>query len=54
MAVADHALYRAKAEGRNRVALIDCDLVEDTAERVLPISAGAQVFALSRLSRSGA
>ena len=54
MAAADHALYRVKAEGRNRVALIECDLVEDAAERVLPISAGAQVFTFSALSRSAA
>jgi diguanylate cyclase (GGDEF)-like protein len=53
MAAADHALYRAKAEGRNRVAVIDCDTVE-TASVAAPIAPGAQVFALSSLSRSAA
>jgi len=54
MAAADQALYRAKAEGRNRVAVIDCDAIGHGGEAAPPIAPDAQVFALSALSRSAA
>jgi diguanylate cyclase (GGDEF)-like protein len=45
MAAADRALYRAKAEGRNRVALVDCDAADDGAPSIVP---DAPVLVLSR------
>lgn len=45
MAAADHALYRAKAEGRNRVALVDCDAADEGAPSIVP---NAPVLVLSR------
>jgi diguanylate cyclase (GGDEF)-like protein len=45
MAAADHALYRAKAEGRNRVALVDCDAAGEGAPSIVP---DAPVLVLSR------
>jgi diguanylate cyclase (GGDEF)-like protein len=48
MAAADRALYRAKAEGRNRVALVDCDETREIAAEQAPsIAPAANVFALS-------
>jgi len=48
MAAADRALYRAKAEGRNRVALIDCDEIREIAAEQAPsIAPATNVFALS-------
>ncbi|TMJ04513.1 MAG: GGDEF domain-containing protein [Alphaproteobacteria bacterium] len=52
MAAADHALYRAKAGGRNRIAVIDCGI--SAVEPGASIAPAAQVFALSALSRSAA
>jgi diguanylate cyclase (GGDEF)-like protein len=40
MAAADRALYRAKAEGRNRVALVDCDAPDDDAPSIVPDAPG--------------
>jgi diguanylate cyclase (GGDEF)-like protein len=54
MAVADHALYRAKAEGRNRIAVIGCGVVDDAGEAAPSIAPDAQVFMLSARSRSAA
>ncbi len=45
MAAADRALYRAKAEGRNRVALVDCDAPDEGAPSIVP---DAPVLVLSR------
>ena len=45
MAAADRALYRAKAEGRNRVAVVDCDAAEEFAPSIVP---DAPVVMLSR------
>ena len=36
MAAADRALYRAKADGRNRVTVIDCDVTEEAAPSIAP------------------
>ena len=48
MAAADRALYRAKAEGRNRVALVDCDEIREIAAEQAPTFVpAANVFALS-------
>jgi diguanylate cyclase (GGDEF)-like protein len=48
MAAADRALYRAKAEGRNRVALVDCDDTREIAAEQAPsIAPAANVFSLS-------
>jgi diguanylate cyclase (GGDEF)-like protein len=45
MAAADRALYRAKAEGRNRVAVVDCDAPDEGAPSIVP---DAPVLVLSR------
>jgi diguanylate cyclase (GGDEF)-like protein len=45
MAAADRALYRAKAAGRNRVAVVDCDAPDDGAPSIVP---DAPVLVLSR------
>ena len=55
LAVADRALYQAKAEGRNRVAVIDYDGVPDAAELTTPsIVPTAHAFVLSGRSFSAA
>ena len=36
MAAADRALYRAKADGRNRVTVIDCDVTGEAAPSIAP------------------
>jgi diguanylate cyclase (GGDEF)-like protein len=51
LAVADRALYRAKAEGRDRVVVIDCDRVED-APSLVPDATVVPIAA--RRARSGA
>jgi len=48
MIAADRALYRAKADGRNRVAVIDCDAGEDTGGMPAEPIARGPVFALTR------
>jgi predicted signal transduction protein with EAL and GGDEF domain len=51
LAVADRALYRAKAEGRDRVVVIDCDRREDAP----PLVPDATVVPIAaRRGRSGA
>ncbi len=45
MAAADRALYRAKAEGRNRVAVVDCDVADAAAPSIVP---GAPVLVLAQ------
>jgi diguanylate cyclase (GGDEF)-like protein len=42
LAVADRALYRAKAEGRDRVVAIDCDAAGEAAPSIVP---GTPAFA---------
>jgi diguanylate cyclase (GGDEF)-like protein len=49
LAVADSALYRAKAEGRNRVFAIDCDAVPEDATPIVP-NPPARPFALALAS----
>jgi diguanylate cyclase (GGDEF)-like protein len=49
LAVADRALYRAKAEGRDRVVAIDCDAPLEEAPSIIPI-APARPIALALAS----
>jgi diguanylate cyclase (GGDEF)-like protein len=51
MAAADRALYRAKADGRNRVTVIDCDVTDEAAPSIAP---DAPVVHLPVRSRSAA
>jgi diguanylate cyclase (GGDEF)-like protein len=51
MAAADRALYRAKADGRNRVTVIDCDVTGEAAPSIAP---DAPVVQLPVRSRSAA
>ena len=54
MAAADRAFYRAKADGRNRVMMIDCDAAREAVEAAPSLIPDTQVFALSIPSRSAA
>lgn len=51
LATADRALYRAKAEGRDRVVVIDCDRAEETPS-IVPDTTVVPIAA--RRARSGA
>ena len=50
-AAADRALYRAKADGRNRVALVDCDAADDGAPSIVPDVPVTRTVAQRRLTR---
>jgi diguanylate cyclase (GGDEF)-like protein len=54
MAAADQALYRAKAEGRNRVAMSDYETAAGALAPAPPMPQGAQVIPLSHSTRSAA
>lgn len=54
MAAADRALYRAKADGRNRVTVIDCDANAAVCDAAASIAPDPPVFALSIASRNAA
>jgi diguanylate cyclase (GGDEF)-like protein len=51
MAAADRALYRAKADGRDRVTVIDCDVTDEAAPSIAP---DAPVVLLPVRSRNAA
>ena len=51
MAAADRALYRAKADGRNRVTVIGCDVTDEPAPSMVP---DAPVVLLPVRSRNAA
>lgn len=54
MAAADRALYRAKANGRNRVMVINCDAAVDSGGTVPSIAPQAPVALLAVRSRNAA